>query len=101
MTKPSCRYESPVAANFITKTVLKLANLPSIQLAVALSSLLNARDPSPAISVDRAFCCASWQIGSIGPLPRLDSKRSQAIQQRHLSALGVKVFLLWELWRLG
>ncbi|MEG3896125.1 MULTISPECIES: hypothetical protein [unclassified Microcoleus] len=49
MTRPSCRYESPVAAYFTTKTVLKLANLPSIQLAVALSSLLNARSPSPAI----------------------------------------------------
>ncbi|MDP8933215.1 MAG: hypothetical protein M3N42_03475 [Cyanobacteriota bacterium] len=41
---------------------------------------------------DRAFCSASWQIGSIQPLPRLDSKRYQVIQQRHLSALGVKVF---------
>ncbi|MEG4533892.1 hypothetical protein [Microcoleus sp. D2_18a_D3] len=49
MTKPGCRYESPVTANFITKTVLKVANLPSIELPVALSSLLNARDPSPAI----------------------------------------------------
>ncbi|UNU24946.1 hypothetical protein [Microcoleus vaginatus] len=49
MTKLGRRYESPVTANFITKTVLKVANLPSIELPVALSSLLHARDPSPAI----------------------------------------------------
>ncbi|MEG4584878.1 hypothetical protein QUA54_06465 [Microcoleus sp. MOSTC5] len=92
MTKPGCRYESSLATNFITKTVLKLANLPSIQLAVALSLLLKARDPSPAISVDRAFFYATWQSGSISPLSRLESKRYQVIQQKHLSALVVKVF---------
>ncbi|MEP6518392.1 hypothetical protein [Microcoleus vaginatus] len=65
MTKPGCRYESPLTANFITKTVLKVANLPSIELPVALSSL-----PMPDILrqqylVDRAFFYASWQSGSI------------------------------------
>lgn len=64
LTKPGCRYESPVAANFTTKTVLKLANLPSIQLAVALSLLLNAREPSPAIFGRSGFLLchlANWR----------------------------------------
>jgi len=64
LTKPGCRYQSPVVPNFITKTVLKLANLPSIQLSVALSSPLKARAPSPAIFGRSGFLLchlANWR----------------------------------------
>ncbi|WP_332978038.1 hypothetical protein [Microcoleus sp. A003_D6] len=51
--------------------------------------------------VDRAFFYASWQIGSIKPLLRVDLKALSSYTAAALERFGVNVFFLWELWRLG